>query len=114
MMGLELFEKTTGDILSRERERVREEARAELAEWEKDMDHQTEIRALKKLLAGGKPHGRRLYRSVLEEYAANPHPLDSFLTKCRNRPFAEVSRRLDEVRRDFEQLRAWAGEGDGV
>jgi hypothetical protein len=112
-MGLELFEKMTGDILSRERERIREEARAELAEWEKDMEYQTETRALKKLLAGGTGHGWRMYSPVLEEYAAKAHPLDSFLAKTRCRPFAEVSRCLDEVRRDFELLRSQAGEGGG-
>jgi hypothetical protein len=107
------FESTARAIEAREKDRIRAAAKAELDEWNKDIERNTEIKALEKI-AGGRFRGR-LLDYLLEDYIDSPHPLDAYLEAAhrRGRPAPDlVSRCLKEVRRDYERLLAQAGQGE--
>ncbi|MDR0587279.1 MAG: capsule biosynthesis GfcC family protein [Treponema sp.] len=106
---LAMFDTVAKDILAREQERIRDAARQELTEWEKDPEYGTEIWVLKKLLEAGGTTGRSP-DVVISRFSDNPHPLSSFLAE-HPQPPGTVSRLLEEVRRDYERLLDRAGEG---
>ncbi|MDR1287111.1 MAG: hypothetical protein LBK08_05845 [Treponema sp.] len=105
-----MFNRAAESILAREDTRVN--YAAALAEWEKDLGYETEVRMLKKLLTATGTIGRPA-DDVIKRYSNNPHPLSDYLAEnpC---PPDTVSACLGEVRQDFEKLLVLAEKGDGI
>jgi hypothetical protein len=106
------FEQAAKNILAREGVRVDRLKKTELARWQENPEHETEIRILRKILWNRGDRGRAL-ESVVKYFSDNPHPLSDYLAECPCPP-GTVSRFLGEVRADYERLLAQAGEGGGV
>jgi hypothetical protein len=104
------FESVAMAIEAREEARLRAAAKAELAEWRRDLERNVEIKTVEKILKSGGKYTGRAAPFILENYINDPHPLGAFLKKGRIEP-GLVSRHLGEVRRDYERLQAIAGEG---
>jgi hypothetical protein len=107
-----MFDKAAGDILIREGMRLCDAARAEFAEWQKDVGFQTELRVLKKMLTARGTTGRAL-DSAIKGFSDAPNPLSAYLAEhpC---PPGMVARFLNEVRADYERLQSLTEEGDDV
>jgi hypothetical protein len=105
------FESVAMAIEAREEARLRAAARAELAEWCRDLERTIEIKTVEKILKSGGKYSRRAAHFLLKDFVNDPHPLSAFLKKGRIEP-GLVSCHLEEIRRDYERLQAIAGEGE--
>jgi hypothetical protein len=105
------FESAARAIEVREKDRIRAAAEAELDEWNKDIERNTEIKVLEKLLKSSGYRRRIGVHFFLKDYINDPHPLHRFSEERYPAP-GLVSRCLKEVRRDYERLLAQAGQGE--
>jgi hypothetical protein len=103
------FEEVAAGILSFEKESSRNHAKTELDRWRGNLERETEVRVLRKLLWDKFTRGKAAEREI-ESLSGEPHPLQAYLQKCHVPP-GRVSRCLDEVRGDFDRLMDQAGEG---
>jgi hypothetical protein len=104
------FEEAAAGILSYEEKRLRNHAKAELDQWRQNLEYETEIRVLKKLLWDKITRGKAAEWRI-KSLSDEPHPLYAYLEEC-HAPPGVVRNYLNEIREDFVRLQIQAEEGE--